>query len=79
MKQPPSLAKHLKLKSMYFNTKTMINVQLLQHLPVGTNSIRCPQFGTNFQTIFIMHHVMMSDVISVTIKGTLFWTSFKAI
>ena len=37
LKQHPSLAKHLKLKSMYFITRN--NGQLLpQHPPVGTNS-----------------------------------------
>ena len=41
MKQPPSLAKHLKLKSMHLNTQNNDQL-LLQHPPVGTNSYgRC--------------------------------------
>ena len=37
LKQPPSLAKHLQIKSMHFNTRNSDQL-LLQHPPVGTNS-----------------------------------------
>ena len=37
LKQPPSLAKYLKLTSMHFNTRNNDQL-LLQHPPVGTNS-----------------------------------------
>ena len=37
MKQPPSLDKHLKLKSMHLNTRNN-NQLVLQHPSVGTNS-----------------------------------------
>ena len=39
LKQPPSLAKPLKLKPMHLNTRNID--QLLQHPPVGTNSYGC--------------------------------------
>ena len=58
LKQPPSLAKHLKLKFMHLNTPHN-DLLLLQHPWVGTNSyglraLECPQFGINFHTKFVV-------------------------
>ena len=51
LKQPPSLAKHLKLKPMYFNTRNSDQL-LLQHPPVGTNSYGCRAFSYTAPTVW---------------------------
>ena len=51
MKQPPSLAQHLKLKSMHLNTRN--NAQLLlQHPYVGTNSYGRRAFSYTAPTVW---------------------------
>ena len=51
LKQPPSLAKHLKLKSMHFNTGNNDQL-LLQHPPVGTNSYGHRAFSYRALTVW---------------------------
>ena len=51
MKQPLSLAKHLKLKSMHFNTRNNDEL-LLQHPPVGTDSYECCAFSYTVPTVW---------------------------
>ena len=51
LKQPPSLAKHLKLKSMHFNTQNNDQL-LLQHPPVGTNSYGRRAFSYTAPTVW---------------------------
>ena len=51
LKQPPSLAKHLKLKSMHFNTRSSDQL-LLQHPPVGTNSYGRHAFSYTAPTVW---------------------------
>ena len=50
-KQPPSLAKLLKLKSMHYNTRNNDQL-LLQHLPVGTNSYGRHAFSYTVPTVW---------------------------
>ena len=51
LKQPPSLAKHLKLKPMHFNTQNSDQL-LLQHPPVGTNSYGRRAFSYTVPTVW---------------------------
>ena len=51
LKQPPSLAKHLKLKSMHLNTRNNDQL-LLQHPPVGTNSYGHRAFSYTAPTVW---------------------------
>ena len=51
LKQPPSLAKHLKLKSMHLNTRNNDQL-LLEHPPVGTNSYGRRAFSYTAPTVW---------------------------
>ena len=51
LKQPPSLAKHLQIKSMHFNTRNNDQL-LLQHPPVGTNSYGRRAFSYTAPTVW---------------------------
>ena len=57
LKQPPSLAKHLKLKPMHFNTRNNDQL-LLQHPPVGTNSYGRRAFSYTTPTVWNASSVM---------------------
>ena len=51
LKQPPSLAKHLQIKSMHLNTRNNDQL-LLQHPPVGTNSYGRRAFSYTAPTVW---------------------------
>ena len=51
LKQPPSLAKHLKLMSMHFSTRNNDQL-LLQHPPVGTHSYGRRTFRFSAPTVW---------------------------
>ena len=51
LKQPPSLAKHLKLKSMHFSIRNNDQL-LLQHPLVGTYSCGCRAFCYTASTVW---------------------------
>ena len=66
LKQPPSLAQHLKLKSIHFNTQNNDQL-LLQHSSVGTNNYRRPAFSYTAPTVWNKLSYKIRNVPSVTL------------
>ena len=82
LKQPQSLAKLLKLKSMHFNTQNNDQL-LLQHLPVGTYSYERRAFSYTAPTVWneVPDSIRKAPSVMSFRKDlkTLFWTSFETI
>ena len=63
LKQPPSLRKHLKLRSMHFITWNNDKL-LLWHSPVGTNCYGCRAFSYTAPTVWnkIAHSIRIAPI-----------------